>query len=146
MKMTGGPLNLYFLRLGYDAEFIGTLIGFGQFVWAVMALPAGGIGRRWGTRPALFAWQALHAIGLTLLLFAESLPSHLRTGCIVIGWTVFWIGGAFGGVNATPFLMRVTTPGVRNLSALFPRQIAPAVRRAPGQPDSARLRRPARVS
>lgn len=115
-------LNLYFLRLGYNAEFIGTLIGFGQLVWAMMALPAGAIGRRIGTRPALFIWQTLHVIGLTLLLSAELLPPSLQTIVIVLGWGVFWLGGAFGGVNSTPYLMRVSTPEVRNY--VFSAQVA----------------------
>lgn len=115
-------LNLYFLRLGYNAEFIGTLIGFGQLVWAMMALPAGAIGRRIGTRPALFIWQTLHFIGLTLLLSAELLPSSLQTMFIVLGWGVFWLGGAFGGVNSTPYLMRVSTLEARN--HVFSAQVA----------------------
>ena len=33
--------NLYLLRLGFDARYIGLLAGLGQLVWAAAALPAG---------------------------------------------------------------------------------------------------------
>lgn len=115
-------LNLYLLRLGYNAEFIGTLIGFGQLIWALMALPAGAIGRRWGTRPALMIWQGLHTIGLSVVLLAELLPADAQTSGIVTGWALFWLGGAFGGVNATPYLMRVAPPEARN--QVFATQVA----------------------
>lgn len=38
--------NLYRLRLGFEPQFIGLLIGSGQVVFAVTALPSGEFGRR----------------------------------------------------------------------------------------------------
>lgn len=115
-------LNLYLLRLGYGPEFIGPLIGLGQGVWAAMALPAGALGRRWGTRRALITWQGLHALGFAVVVLAESLPAGARTAVLVGGWAVFWVGGAFGAANGTPFLMHVTTPEVRH--RVFSAQVA----------------------
>src|SRR5260221_12419149 len=38
--------NLYLLRLGFEPQFIGLLIGSGQLVFALAALPSGELGRR----------------------------------------------------------------------------------------------------
>ena len=107
--------NLYLVRLGYDAQFIGTLIGFGQLVWALVALPAGAFGRRFGARKALYLWHGLHGLGFTIVLCAEFIPQPLVTPVIVFGWTVFWIGGAFGGSNGAPFMMRSAPRDLLNL-------------------------------
>ncbi len=115
-------LNLYLRKLGYDAQFIGGLIGFGQVVWALIALPAGAIGRRWGTQLALVLWHSLHAAGLALMLLSGLLPQALWTPALVLGWAIFWIGGAFGGANAGPFMMRVAPANARNL--VFSAQVA----------------------
>jgi len=107
--------NLYLLRLGYDAQFIGTLIGFGQLIWALMALPAGAFGRRFGARPALYLWHGLHGLGFAIVLCAEFFPRQFLTPVIVFGWMVFWIGGAFGGSNGAPFMMRSAPRNLLNL-------------------------------
>lgn len=107
--------NLYLLRLGYDAAFIGTLIGFGQLVWALMALPAGAFGRRFGAKPALFLWHGLHGLGFAIVLCAEFFPRPFLTPVIIFGWMVFWIGGAFGGSNGAPFMMRSAPRNLLNL-------------------------------
>ncbi len=115
-------LNLYFLRLGFGADFIGPLIGLGQLIWAVTALPASLVGKRFGTRPALLAWQALLGLGLALILSVESLPVAGRPAWLVFGWSVYWVGSALGAVNVNPFLMRVTTAETRN--QVFSAQVA----------------------
>jgi hypothetical protein len=40
-------LNLYLLRLGYDARFIGQVNSFGLLTFALVSLPAGLLGSRW---------------------------------------------------------------------------------------------------
>jgi hypothetical protein len=42
-------LNLYLLRLGFDAPYIGLLAGLGQRVWAAAALPAAQVSNQIGT-------------------------------------------------------------------------------------------------
>ena len=44
----GVLFNLFLLRLGFGAEFIGVLTGSGQLAWALCALPAGLYVRRFG--------------------------------------------------------------------------------------------------
>src|SRR4030095_4934685 len=57
-------LNLYLLRLGFDAKFIGLLWGVGQLVWASAALPAGHLSSRLGLRNGFFLGQAIYAFGM----------------------------------------------------------------------------------
>lgn len=108
-------LNLYLLRLGYDTQFIGALIGFGQLIWALMALPAGAFGRRFGARRALYLWHGLHGLGFVIVLCAEFFPREFLSPAIVFGWMVFWIGGAFGGANGAPFMVRSAPRSALNL-------------------------------
>src|SRR5919204_1900765 len=44
--------NLYLLRLGFGPQFIGLLVGSGQVLFALAALPAGALGQRAGVRGA----------------------------------------------------------------------------------------------
>lgn len=115
-------LNLYLLRLGYGADFIGPFLGLGQAIWALSALPAGILGRRLGPRPTLIAWQALMGGGLAMILLVEALPAPLRAAWLLFGWVVYWAGNALGAVNANPYVMQVTTPENRNTA--FSAQVA----------------------
>jgi MFS family permease len=101
--------NLYLLRLGYAPPFIGLLVGVGQLTWALCALPAGVIGIRLGTRTTMILGLVTVTGGWILLLLAEALPAPLPLAGLFAGWMLSWAGGAFFVVNATPFLMSITT-------------------------------------
>src|SRR5262245_25824865 len=60
--------NLFLLRLGFEARFIGLLWGLGTLVWAIAALPAGLVSSRLGLRNGILVGQALYvfAVGLQL--------------------------------------------------------------------------------
>ena len=47
--------NLYLLRLGYGPEFVGIVNGVG-LIAALVSLPAGALGKRWGSRRLLCLW------------------------------------------------------------------------------------------
>jgi MFS family permease len=101
----GVLFNLYLVRLGFGAEFIGLLIGSGQLVWAVMALPAGAIGVWLGLTRALVFSQVLTAAGFSLVLLVEWLPRPLWEGWLIAAWMILWIGAALLTVNGLPFVM-----------------------------------------
>ena len=42
--------NLYLLRLGYGPRFVGLVSGAAMLTLALGSLPAGALGRRWGSR------------------------------------------------------------------------------------------------
>ncbi|NLD74440.1 MAG: MFS transporter [Chloroflexi bacterium] len=106
-------LNLYLLRLGYGPEFIGLLIGSGQLVWALLALPAGALGARLGLRRAMQGGVVLIAVANVLLLSAEALPAAWRSAWLVGSWMLEWVGAALWVVNGVPYLMAATTDAGR---------------------------------
>jgi MFS family permease len=110
----GVLFNLYLLRLGFGSEFIGLLIASGQVVWAVAALPAGIIGRRFGLRTTLIVAFVLAALGMGLLLLVEVLPKPLWSLWLFGCWIVLWIGSALYSVNSPPYLMHVTSAETRH--------------------------------
>ena len=101
-------LNLYLLRLGYDARYVGLLAGIGQLVWAVAAFPAIFIGNRFGLRNSFQLSLALGGFGLVLILCAESLPRQWWDACLIGGQVVMNVGLAIGTVSMPPYIMAVT--------------------------------------
>lgn len=106
-------LNLYLLRLGYDPQFAGLINGVGQVIFGLCALPAGAMGRRWGSRRMLIIGFGVVAVGYALLPLAEFVPS-IQTGWLVVMQAVGQIGVSIYFVNGAPFVMTVTRPTERN--------------------------------
>lgn len=100
--------NLFLLRLGYDARFIGLVLGFGQLAWAVAALPAGMVSSRIGLRNGYMLGPGLFAAGIALTLLVEGLPPALWPAWIIGSQVVVTTGIAFMTVNIAPYLMAVT--------------------------------------
>src|SRR5262245_48454852 len=69
--------NLFLLRLGFEARFIGLMLGVGQLVWAIAALPAGLLSNRMGLRNGILLGQGVVALGLALILLVEAQPATL---------------------------------------------------------------------
>ncbi|HSM70190.1 MAG TPA: MFS transporter [Anaerolineales bacterium] len=110
----GVLFNLYLLRLGFDTQFIGSLIASGQIVWALAALPAGMIGQRIGLRGALITGNILSMLGNAFLLMVEWLPGNALTAGLYFSWILAWLGAALIAVNSIPYLLQVSTAGERN--------------------------------
>lgn len=100
--------NLYLLRLGFDVQFIGLLVGLGQVVWAATALPAGMVSNRIGLRKGVTVGFGLMGLGLALLLLAETWPQPQWRTWLMVSLVVWWLGVAFAVVNIPPFMMAVT--------------------------------------
>jgi MFS family permease len=109
----GVLFNLYLLRLGYGPETIGLLVGAGQFVWGLAAIPAGLVGGRIGNRNAVILGIGILAVTTGLLLCAEILPISLQTGWIAAWWISSWVGSSLMIVNGVPYVMEVTPEGER---------------------------------
>jgi len=110
----GVLFNLYLLRLGFDTQFIGSLIAAGQIVWALTALPAGVIGRRFGLRTALIMGSAISALSVGLLLIVEWFPQDAWGTWLYFAWILTWLGAALLTVNSIPFLLHASGAGERN--------------------------------
>ena len=101
-------LNLYLLRLGFDAPDIGVLAGIGQVVWATSALPAVLVSSRIGLRNSFQLSLALGGLGLALILCAESAPQPSWWALLIAGQVVMNVGLAIGTVSMPPYIMAVT--------------------------------------
>lgn len=97
--------NLYLLRLGFEPQFIGLLIGSGQVVFAVTALPSGEFGRRVGVRGALIAGLVLLGLAYGMLLCVETLPRSIWVAWLLAWWALTWVGAALTNVNSVPYAM-----------------------------------------
>src|SRR5512143_281337 len=106
--------NLYLLRLGYGPEFIGVLTGSGQLLWAICALPAAMIGRRFGLRGAIISGWMLSGLGNALVLLVELVPGEWHVPWLFFWWAVGWIGASLNSVNNLPYVMALASPEERN--------------------------------
>jgi MFS family permease len=106
--------NLYLVRLGYETSFIGWINGVALLIHAVLCLPAGAAGVRWGVRRTLIAGALLAGIGLALTPLAEFLTSAWRAIWLVVAFSLAWSGASLYIVNFAPFLIGVAAPELRN--------------------------------
>ena len=107
-------LNLYLLRLGYGPELVGVVIAVGALAFALMCVPAGAMGTRWGNRNMLIIGVSTMSVGLGSLLMAESAPVAWRTAWVLASTVFAYLGMALYMVNGIPFLMGSTGPQERN--------------------------------
>ena len=112
--------NLYLLRLGYDARFIGQANAAGMLTFAFSALPAGALGRR-GVRRMMILGMGLVVVGLALPPLNEFLPSGWRAAWLMVTYPLIFFGTALYTVNANVFLMSSTDATAR--STVFSTQI-----------------------
>lgn len=100
--------NLYLLRLGYGPEFIGLVNGAAQLGVVAFSLPAGILGRLWGSRRTLVMGLVVATLGLLLVPVAEFVPSNWQAPWLVLTYILAWLGGATYLVNGLSFVMAVT--------------------------------------
>jgi MFS family permease len=100
--------NLYLLRLDYDPKSIGLINAIGGLAFALMCIPAGALGTRYGSRRMLIAGLGLVAAGLFLLPVAELLAAGWRTAWLLATTFSDFAGLAIYYVNSFPFLMEAT--------------------------------------
>ncbi len=106
-------LNLYLLRLDYSLAFIGLINAMGALSYALFGLPAGYLGRRWGSRRATIVGLAFMLAGNLLLPLVEYTPAHWHDAWLLSARLPRAFGFALYLVNANPFLMDVATPQER---------------------------------
>jgi MFS family permease len=100
--------NLYLLRLGYGLEQIGLINAAAQLGVAAFSIPAGMLGRRWGSRRTIIVGLTVATTGLALVPLVEVLPDPWRIGWLLVTYIFAWLGGVTYVVNSLPFLMSVT--------------------------------------
>jgi len=105
--------NLYLLRLSYGPEFIGLINAAAQLGVVVFSLPAGMLGRWWGSRRILIIGLSVATAGLGLVPLAEFVPTGWQAIWLVVTYILAWLGGATYVVNSLPFVMGVTDSAER---------------------------------
>lgn len=106
-------LNLYLLRLGYDAEFVGLANASTAIAFALTSIPSGALGARWGYRNTVMLGVACVASGMGLVPLAEMLPMALQAPGIVISRLFTGLGFALYVVNTYPYLVGATSEAER---------------------------------
>lgn len=101
-------LNLYLLRLGYDARFVGILNAAGLLTIAFCSVPVGILGARWGVRRAMIAGLGLMVLCGGLMPVAEMMRAGQQAGWLLASTALALLGGTAYAVNSTPFLTGVT--------------------------------------
>lgn len=109
--------NLYLLRLGYDAAYIGQVNAIGRMGFALVGIPAGLLGVRFGPRPLLIAGECIIVVGLVGAPLGEFLPHAIQGPWISLFCFLGFAGASLFFVNSTPYLMSVS--GQQERSHLF---------------------------
>jgi len=106
-------LNLYLLRLGYGAQFIGAVNGAGLLAYGLFSLAAGWLGSRFKTRRLIALGLATMAAGGCALPLAELVAPGLRPGWLMASYVVINLGLSLHATNCTPFLTEISQVGER---------------------------------
>ena len=104
---------LYELRLGFDAQFVGTLFAVGSISFAVACVPAGALGSRFGARAVMIMGAVLSTVGALALAATQVLPPSLRAAGPLVFEILGPAGWAFLVVNEVTALTAVTSTGNR---------------------------------
>jgi MFS family permease len=100
--------NLYILRMGFDAGFVGTVNAIGLLLFSVAALPAGSIGTRFGARTAMVVGVTCTLISAWAVAFTDLLPTSWIPWWITIAYSLLYVGIAFYWVNSSPALINLS--------------------------------------
>ena len=106
--------NLYLLRLGYGPTFIGAVNAAGLLTFGLWSLPAGLLGRRWGSQRLLIVGLVMMAVGCSALPLAECMPPTWQARWLITTYVCIHIGLALHIANATPFVMAATSATERH--------------------------------
>ncbi|MEM7336885.1 MAG: MFS transporter [Chloroflexota bacterium] len=106
-------LNLYLIRLGYDANFIGLVNGIAPLVLAGASLPASWITNWVGSRKAIIVGYIFISLGFVSLPLSPYLPESVQAGWIVGSYALAWFSGSLVVVNTSPYIMRITQESER---------------------------------
>ena len=101
--------NLFLVRLGYDAPFVGLARAVGSLCFAGFGLVAGLLGRRFGSRNAAIAGVGGLTLAYGLMGLAELVPVHWRSPWLLVSNALGWICVGSFFVNQGPFMMLHTT-------------------------------------
>lgn len=106
--------NIFLLRLGYGPEFVGIVNASGLLAFAILSLPVGLWGKRWGIKRMIIIGLWLMLAGGLFLPLAELLASPWQEAGLILGYVAIMSGVSAVFVNSTPFFMGSVAGGDRN--------------------------------
>lgn len=106
--------NLFLLRLGYGPEFVGQVNSMGLLAFAIVSLPAGALGSRFGNRQAMIIGLVVMMASSIVLSFTEAITPAWREVWIFTAYCLFHSSIAIFFVNTAPFLLGATTDSQQN--------------------------------
>lgn len=118
--------NLFLLRLGFDARFIGLLTAVGRMAFAAGALPVSLLSNRIGLRNGIALGFGLVGIGQAFTLLVEGQPEAVWRTWLMGSQGMLFFGVAFVAVNVPPYLMAVTSERERRYAFAAFQSVIPA--------------------
>lgn len=110
LSMMGLLKTIFVLRLGYGADFVGTLMAAGSLSFALSSLLGGVLGGRFGARRAMIVGAAVIAGGMAFLPLTEFVPRSVQPFWPALVQVVTSAGWAWVAVNLVPALMAFSRP------------------------------------
>ena len=110
----GVLLNLFLLRLDYDATFIGLINGVGLLSWAIAAPLAGLAVNRTGHRNLMLIGLSTILLGSILLPSASMSEGSTRSIWLIGSYAITFTGLGVFFVNMYPFFMAAVAPNLRS--------------------------------
>jgi MFS family permease len=107
-------LNLYLVRLGFGPEQIGLVNAVGTLSFALMALPAGALGQRFGSRRMLLIALGGLVLGTVLVPLADLLPTAWQLPWLAAMLCITYLALALYFVNTAPYLLELVSTAQRN--------------------------------
>jgi MFS family permease len=114
LGITSVLYNLYLLRLGYGADFIGVVVACRLVAFAAFSIPAGLLGKRWGMRRPMLAGLILTVTALVAMAIFVVFPPTWREPVLLLSVALQGMGLALYIVNVYPLLTATTSRRVRN--------------------------------
>ena len=114
--------NLYALRLGFGPELIGLINSLGLLVFAVLSLPSGRIGERYGHHRVMRTGAVVIFAGALLVPITGLVPENRRALVLVLSGLLTNIGLAGYYANAAPYVVAWT--GSDHRTSVFSTQSA----------------------
>lgn len=106
-------LNLYMLRLGFNAAEVGAVNAAGMLAFALASLPVGGLGERWGYRRMITVGTVMAIVGALLVVGAEVAPRAAQVPIMIAAIVVVYVGMASFFVNMVPYMVAFTDDRTR---------------------------------
>lgn len=114
--------NLYILRLGYDSRFVGLCSAGSLFAMAISCLPAGALGRRFGSLPLMIIGLSTSLLVYVAFSFSYWVPDALQPAWVFGVNSLNGITTSLYIVNSAPFAMLIVKP--QEVNRIFSLQTA----------------------